>query len=101
MSRGGFEVGSAGEGNALVRSAARDVSKLLRDLAGLPGQREAMLREARHGITRFDPDLADNRSMSLSTKTRLQAARDVDRQLAMKRGWIQSEIDDLRERFGL
>lgn len=40
-----------------------------------------MVREKRRTITRLDPDLAANRSMSMDTRIRIQARRDAEAEL--------------------
>jgi len=42
---------------------------------------EEMARERRRSITRLDPDLAANRSMSMDMRIRIQARRDVEAEL--------------------
>lgn len=66
------------------------VKKQLADLAKRPSERD--LAQARRNVSRFDPDLAQNRSMSVATKIRIQAERDIEFGKSDQRYWLTRQI---------
>jgi hypothetical protein len=66
---------------------------------------DRMRAQSRQSINRFDPDLAANRSFSLSTKMRVQADRDFDRAVLSTREVanrnVLSELFSKATGFGL
>ena len=79
--------------------APQRVAKLVSELAGMKDRRAEQVAERVRQVGRLDPDLSVNRSMSLATKMRLQAERDVDRDLNKQAGWLTRELAELREQF--
>lgn len=79
--------------------APQRIASLVKELAGLKGSRADRVGERMRAVVRLDPDLSVNRSMSLVTKMRLQAERDVDRDLEQQAGWLSRELAELREQF--
>lgn len=53
------------------------------------------------GVNHLDPDLVSNRSFSLSAKVRIQREREIERRADQPMRWLQNEIADIKERFGL
>lgn len=72
---------------------------LLGDLRALisPENRQRM-RDGWHSVSCLDPDLAANRSMSISAVVRIQRERDIDRSIARERSWIERRA---KEQFGI
>lgn len=81
-----------------ARERLADAAK---QLVGLGSDRGMRVADARRNVTRLDPDLADARAFSTATKIRLQAERDVERDLERQRGFMEREIASLRETIGL
>lgn len=95
-------IGSSGLGAldkiGWARGRLADIAK---QMVGLGADRDRRIADARRNVARLDPDLADARAFSTATKIRLQAERDVERELARERGFMEREIASLRQTIGL
>lgn len=86
-------------GAPLSPARALNTLSLLRTLTG--EQRRELLR--RQYVSRLDPDIASYRSFSMSAKLAMQRERQLEEQLATRKGWAErlllgqtfSELDDL------
>ena len=76
---------------------------LREQLAEIAGTTEAQKRErmANMTIRQFDPDLAVNRSLSLSAKVQMQKRRDLERDLAANKRHYTRELADWLKRQAL
>lgn len=76
-----------------------DIKRQLKRIAGmaLPEERERLHREMM--VTRLDPDLVVNISMSLSTKYRIQREREIERALVDSKNNAERYLKLLYERL--
>lgn len=76
-----------------------DKAMLLSDFHALisPENRQRM-RSGWQQTSCLDPDLASNRSMSISTVMRIQRERDIDRSIERERHWLERRA---KEQFGI
>lgn len=98
------QIASAGAGRPIAggalnmlgpQSTDSYLDDLRKQLATLAETRAERIRQARRFVQMLDPDLQANRSLSLSTKARIQAERNADAEIEHQRGWLGRQIADL------
>ena len=101
--QGGPYGGSPAEFAAEFASPGDLIKSLTGQLADILSRRNEMIAtRARIMPGRpLDPDLQVNRSLALHTRYRIQAERDVDREIAREKGWFEERIVRFRKEIGL
>lgn len=91
----GSTVGAALAGSSDELNVVEMIADYRTRLSRLAAMTEKNRRRARYDVRRFDSDLASNRSMSLACKISIQAERNVCREEANERSWIERRIERL------
>lgn len=79
--------------------SASDIRKSILRLLD-PARKAKQLADFRQGVSRLDPDLAANRSLSLSAAIHIQAKRNCERSINMEMGWLRERAENLGIDFG-
>jgi acetyl-CoA acetyltransferase len=74
-----------------------DKANAIKELArlALPSARDRMMADA--WVSRLDPDLASMHSMSLAVRFQMQRERQVDREMAKRKTWLEGIVAGLWE----
>ncbi len=65
-----------------------------------PARKAKQLTDLRQGVSRLDPDIAANRSLSLSAAIHIQAQRNCERDTNMEMSWLRERAESLGIDFG-